>query len=191
MKQEAIERLEHAGLTIRVMPDEDPINPREWENLGTMVCFHRRYKLGDKHEFTSPGEFSAWLEEQGDNVIALPLYLYDHSGLTMSVGPFLCPWDSGQVGWIYVTKEHAREVFGKRALTRKLREQVEDSLRSEVKVYDLYLTGGFVGYVVEDDGEHVDSCWGFDDKGYAIEEAKRAAESHRREVEKCEQACAL
>jgi hypothetical protein len=195
MKQEAIERLEHAGFVIRLLTDENPINPREWDNLGTMVCFHRKYELGDKHEFTSPGEFSAWLEEQGDNVIALPLYLYDHGGITMSTGSFSCPWDSGQVGWIYVTKEKVREeyagVFGGRAVTQKLRERVKDQLRVEVNVYDLYLTGGFVGYVVEDDGEHVDSCWGFDDKSYAIEQAKLAAEALREEVRKCEQACAL
>jgi hypothetical protein len=38
----------------------------------------------------------------------LPLWLYDHSGITMSCGaanPFYCPWDSGQVGWIIAEKK--------------------------------------------------------------------------------------
>lgn len=40
-----------------------------------------------------------------EKVAMLPLFLYDHSGITMSTGPFHCPWDSGQVGFIYMTYE--------------------------------------------------------------------------------------
>lgn len=39
----------------------------------------------------------------------LPLWLYDHSGITMSCGrrryPYDDPWDSGQVGWIVALKK--------------------------------------------------------------------------------------
>jgi hypothetical protein len=38
-------------------------------------------------------------------VVVLPLYLYDHSGLTISTSPFSCRWDSGQVGYIHTTFE--------------------------------------------------------------------------------------
>lgn len=41
------------------------------------------------------------LVEQMDGMVILPLYLYDHSGITMNTCGFSCPWDSGQVGWIY------------------------------------------------------------------------------------------
>ena len=34
-----------------------PDNPRNWDNIGTMVCFHSRYDLGDKHYYDSPAEF--------------------------------------------------------------------------------------------------------------------------------------
>jgi len=37
--------------------------------------------------------------------VILPLYLYDHGGITMNTGGFSCRWDSGQVGWIYASKE--------------------------------------------------------------------------------------
>jgi hypothetical protein len=33
-------------------PDEIAENPREWA-LGTMVCWHRRYDLGEEHSFNS------------------------------------------------------------------------------------------------------------------------------------------
>lgn len=41
----------------------------------------------------------------------MPLWLYDHSGITMSCGSrsgqYADPWDSGQVGWILMLKETA------------------------------------------------------------------------------------
>ena len=179
--------------------DEMAESPREWDNLGTMVCFHGRYNLGDKHEYSKPRDFfldllsehenellagacpdvlsrlfyywknhdgandalclellnmaeelthsqlgdafpadklgqviakddPAWLWEMVeeelspgdlrdivedlDKYIILPLFLYDHSGITMSTGPFSCPWDSGQVGWIYAPKQKFIEETG-------------------------------------------------------------------------------
>lgn len=41
----------------------------------------------------------------------MPLYLMDHSGLAMQTESFHDPWDSGQVGWIYVSKEDALKEF--------------------------------------------------------------------------------
>ena len=41
------------GNTIKVFVDEDPQSPREWDNAGTMVCFHRRYNLGDINDLKS------------------------------------------------------------------------------------------------------------------------------------------
>ena len=40
--------------------------------------------------------------------VVLPLYLYDHSGITMSCDltyPYNDRWDSGQVGWIYASHQ--------------------------------------------------------------------------------------
>lgn len=144
-------------------------NPRDWDNLGTMVCWHRRYSLGDKHNFDSPEDFFFSLAEDivGDtdkvervswerikdlvmkNVIMLPLYLYDHSGITMSTSSFSCPWDSGQVGWIYVTKEKLREEYGVKFITKNIREKALKALEDEVKEYDCYLTGEVYGFRLE------------------------------------------
>ena len=43
--------------TLEVMQDECPDDPRRWGSLCTMICWHRRYKLGDDHSFESPDEF--------------------------------------------------------------------------------------------------------------------------------------
>ena len=119
--------------TLEIYYDEFAESPREWDNASVMVCFHKRYGLGDKTDLTSD-MFEGWEEleeflrkEKGAEIIA-PLYLYDHSWITIKIGSFngLLPqghaeFDSGQVGFIYMTKkkmeeegfeeEHARKIM--------------------------------------------------------------------------------
>lgn len=206
---------------VRVCQDFDPGNPREWDNVGTMVCWHRDYALGDEQPDCSPDDYTARLACEQDEVLAwlhdihdtfdlgmedvrrymrdvthnvrrgyntqdflagewvmyreaqqvmkdidarirstldehyvmLPLYLYDHSGITIGTGPFGCPWDSGQVGFIYVEWEKAVREYGLTderfpTIEEKVK-RVEEALRAEVKVYDQYLTGDVYGFEVE------------------------------------------
>jgi len=175
------------NLVLKICRDECPLNPREWDNLGTMVCWHRHYFLGDKHDYRTLTEFlEALAEEIGlENIeyetrqellnlvslraVILPLYLYDHSGLTISTEPFSCSWDSGQVGWIYVTHDNIKKEY--RELTPETIAKATKILEGEVEVYNQYLCGDVYGYVVEErtqcptcgriNVEVIDSCWGF------------------------------
>lgn len=104
---------------------------------------------------------NALLDEIGQKFVVLPLYLYDHSGLTMNTTGFSCPWDSGQVGWIYVSREDALTELGGTRLTAEKREQAENLLRGEVNTYDLYLRGECYGYELYKHDNLEDSCWGF------------------------------
>ena len=164
------------GHTIKIFQDLDPETPREWSNLGTLICWHRRYRLGDSHQFDSPEAFLrdlAGVSDQSDlsmeqlreraerKAIILPVFLYDHSGLAMNTIGFHCPWDSGQVGFVYVTLEAVWQEFGLKRVTKALREKAADILRLEIVSYDAYLGGRVYGYVIERDGEEVDACWGF------------------------------
>ena len=166
--------------TVKVVQDDNPTNPRtEWDNLCTMVCFHRNYNLGDmKHGFT-PESIREYLEENKKTVFYKPLYLYDHSGITISTGAFSCPWDSGLVGYIYVERDKFLEAFGYKKMTKKAKESLEALLIGEVKDYDNYLTGNVYGYMVEEEEENcVESCWGFNGESkYALEEGISAAKA--------------
>lgn len=145
---------------INIINDVNPQNPRtEWDNFGTMVCFHKRYNLGDKHDLDID-IFPEFLKDK----IYLPLYLYDHSGITISTGPFNCPWDSGQVGYIYVTKEAIRKEYSCKRITKDILNKVYALLESEVKTYDKYLKCEVYGYEVFDSsGDFKDSCYGYYD----------------------------
>ena len=180
MMLEAIETIKRGDEELRIIQDLDPLSPRDWDNLGTMVCFHSRYDLGDHdHDFWehSGGDVEGLLEYVNrDDVIALPLCLYDHSGISMSCSSFIgraqhAEWDSGQVGYIFVTKERVREVYGVKRISPKLLETVTHNLKCEVDTYDQYLRGDIYGYQIVKlvkceccgavDEEHIDSCWGF------------------------------
>ena len=177
------ETIEYKGYTVHIKRDtncED--GPRDWDNMGTMICFHRRYKLGDEHEMTPEG-FDEWLAKNKDDVIILPLYLYDHSGITISTVPFNDHWDSGKVGHIYMTKAKAREEFGWKVVTKRRRDKILDCLRGEVEAYDQYLRGEVYGYIIEGkEKENVDSCWGYYGKDGVMQDAKNSVDNLLKQV---------
>ena len=152
---------------LKLVQDSSPESPRTWDNLGTMVCFHNRYDLGDNHNYNSD-DYNSWEEmkkaiiKEENTAVILPLYLYDHSGISISTGAFSCRWDSGQIGFIFVSKEKALEEFGGKIVTAKLKEKLERILDGEVETYDQYVRGDVYGFqIVDEDDDVVNSCYGF------------------------------
>lgn len=175
----------YKGYKIQIVPDPYPTDPREWDNLGTMVSFR----------WTDPREFLEWFKAQKD-IVALPLYLLDHSGLAMSTGKFSCDpggWDTSSIGYIYATAEAVRKEYSlkpKQKITKAIRAKVEALLEGEVEAYDRYLRGDYVGYQIygpppkpcdqcrhQEEPEVLESCWSFDDQKHCLEEARRVVDS--------------
>lgn len=188
--QDLLQEFEHEGYSIRFYPDTDPESPREWDNLGTMVCFHGRYNLGDKHNFT-PESIQYYVKRP--DVVALPLYLYDHGGISISTKSFIgrahhAEWDSGQVGFIFVNHKEIRMESGMHRVSKRYREKALGCLKSEVETYDQFLRGEVYGYEIEDpDGEVIDSCWGYYGYDYekdTLPELKRVVDQELAAIEK-------
>lgn len=187
MEKQIVET-KYGDYTISIMYDDDAPNPRtDWEPFGKMICFHRRYNLGDKHNYLDPDDFlfnlSNWDEDKDgefnavkaqekinkDNVM-LPLFLYDHSGITMSTSPFGDRWDSGQVGWIYASKNEICENWcvsdwndmiggSENGEDISAKQRAKSLLKAEVETYDEFLTGRVYRFqVIDPDGEQIDSC---------------------------------
>jgi hypothetical protein len=101
-----------------------------------------------------PGGLEERRKLRDDISLCLPLYLYDHSRITISHGSFGCPWDSGQVGWHYITKKTLQDEWGgDEALAERY-------MRATLEEYDQYLRGNCWGFNIEGPGVD-DSCWGF------------------------------
>jgi len=159
------------GKTVKIYQDGDCESPRAWDNLSQMICFHGKYSLGDDDHDYNNDDYNNWdemrdaIEATERPIVLLPLYLYDHSGITMSTEPFGCRWDSGQVGFIFIN--HAKlDAYG---LTVKDEETWENflerltlSIKEDVKIYDQYISGEVYSFVIEDNnGDVIDSCGGF------------------------------
>lgn len=202
----------YQGYRVRIMQDEDAPNPREeFDNIGSMVCWHNRYILGDKKlnprklspqaflwdlvkAYEEPDILEALVDRAADEYrkvlvedllplvdkfyVIEPLWLYDHSGLSMSRGS-TCPWDSGQVGFQFVELSKLRAEFGNvPRMDAELRELGKKLLDQELGDYDQYLRGDVWGFAIKDaDGVEVDSCWGHFGFQYAKDSANEAVEA--------------
>lgn len=177
------------GLTVKLYQDEDASNPREkFDHFGSIVHWHRRYNFGEY--LTHPDQ---WFKDLPKGAVVLSIALLDHSGLHIwcGSGPHwsdAAGWDSGQVGWIYATPDAIRKEYSCKRISAQTRAKVEKVLRAEVEEFDQYLRGDVYGYVIEDDdGNCLDSCWGFFGHEYAEEQAREAAQNanKNRNAEAC------
>jgi len=185
--------------TIKLYPDEAGNSPRDWDNLGMMVCRHRDYDLGDEKPDPRIDRIEVLVRYYaGTGGEWFPLYLLDHSGLWLRTGTFACDsgiggpgpgggWDTSLVGIIYVTREQIIAEYGDDSAENRAR--AREVLQAEVKVYSQWLEGDVRGWVLEDaDGNTIDSCWGYYDDGDALADARSeaAGEIERERVEKQE-----
>jgi hypothetical protein len=190
----SIKTVERDGVRVEVDQDDtDGSCSRDFYSLGHMICWHNRYALGDKHDYKNFEDFVYQLAQELDidvytkdgfdretedlweevkkQIIVLPLYLYDHSGLSMSYGSFNDPWDSGQVGYIYVTYNEIKKEYKVDKVTPEIVQEVLSVLEDEVEMYDLELKGDVYYYKItkyhkcpccgQEVEEDYDCCGGF------------------------------
>lgn len=163
-----IKSIQQNGYTLRILTDDSPESPADWENLGQIAYCSDRYTLGT--ERVSRDRLDEIAEGIKDgSLIGLPVFAYVHGAATISTSPFSCPWDSGQCGFVYCKASDAEDEW---AGDPHFRANAIRALSGEVKTFDQYLRGDVYGYTITDkDGDVVDSCWGY----YGIEYAEQEA----------------
>lgn len=195
MKNEALDTEVLGQFRVNVFHDEDPRNPREDDNMGRFVMTHRRYQLGDTektlgfkfnaNEFDGWDEAEKWLVETVNPVLLRRVSMYDHGGVSISFGSPTCRFDSGYVGWAYITREQLKWGYGNAVKFWTEDECVkaaQRALHAELAAYDAYLSGSVYGFVVEEkkgcdhcgnvSWEEVESCWGFYSTTDALHEGR-------------------
>lgn len=134
------------GLSVKITSSVNPVNPRSNDdcNETVMALSHRRYNLGDRFHSYKAGSYHGWegmrkdIEDREAPTCIKPLYMMDHSGLSISTEPFGCGFDSGQVGWVFVPAS--------KGLTA---EQASHAILREVEEYGAYLSGELYDVSIE------------------------------------------
>lgn len=149
----------------RIVTDECYLNPfDDWDCMPRLYSFHRNFRVSNR-DIMGSGRYGNALQELLTEVpdvgAYVPVYLYDHSGRTVKTTPFNCPWDSGLAGFLFVTKQEIRDWRGCQRVGKIVVKREVEILESQVKLLDNILTGQVFGFQVEENGEEVDSCYGF------------------------------
>ncbi len=186
----------YKGYRIKTYQDDEPDNPRDWDNLGKIFYGHKHYVLGEvdvRKEFEdcySWDDVEKRIIELYDPLVILPLYLYDHSVLRIKIGDFYdsqlpqgyAYFDTGMVGFVIAEKDKVRKEYKVKRISKKLREQVKQILEDEIDVFDKYLSGQVYAYSIEDTDIACSGFYDYDEMvKYAKEEVDGIVEKARKD----------
>ena len=161
-------------MKIRLTPDNDPQDPRGWNNAGIMVCWHN--SLGDKHHFSG---LEAFMEELAletdpsleDHIERLRNVVYDRLadkwGGEFNVGAAIerkiTKLTEGALAKYVILPIYLDDHGGLSVDAKEFgqvgfifcedRENAEESLKREVSIYSDYLAGHVWRLIIEDGNE--------------------------------------
>lgn len=187
----------HRNLTYKILEHQYD-NPTEcYDLLGTVNVFSRRYSIGHEHDYDTKSDLLLCLainyndsveeiendEERinridgiiEENYVILDLYLYDHSGQSISTSPYSCIWDSGHAGYVYADFDKIKKWFKVDEITEEIKQRAIEVIEGEIKELDRWVRGDtyFEGAIRHND-EWVDWVGCYD----TYEDAEQAAKDY-------------
>lgn len=161
-------RMDYKGYAIEIWQDESAEDPRDFDgNITKIAFFHRRHRFANEsglneRDYNSWEELKQAIVEEEKPALILPVYMMDHSGLTFRLGNdfsdcgYYGAFDSGQVGFIYITEDQAKQ-YEEDGISR---DRLQGIVESEFKEYACYLSGEVYGFTVDEDS--YGGYYGFD-----------------------------
>lgn len=144
------------GQVLEISFDDINDSPRDWSNVTTMICTQNKYLLGDAKE-SKEFDFNSycnWLQvergiiEKYNPIIIMPLYAYEHGEIKLMLSP-ICPFDSRQVGFIFISNDSYKKNFLNHGCERTERELYK-YIKDEITVYNQYLNGKIYKFILYD-----------------------------------------
>ena len=178
-----------AKYKIKVEDDEWAESPRKWDNVCHITSISSSHWCIGDEGYVYPKDKALDVRDEllaRDDIAIKPVYMYDHSGQTISLSDFGDPWDSGICGYIFVSKEEMFKEMGN-ITEENWKERAYEAMKGEIEVYDYYIRGEVYGYIVykaatiehrnvvtdetwkTEEWEEEDSCWGY--YGYEHDES--------------------
>ena len=175
---------------IKIYFDECNDSPRTWGSSTCIVSLADRVFPSDEDaiplETDEDGKLILDSEgfynyATGGKALVLPIYMYSHSGDTISTKPFGDPWDSGLVGYIYMNNLTA---MAEKIIIPETGsvdwKAVEERLKGEIATFDKYIRGDVYFYSTvganpfDGDENIIDSCGDI----YGLDEALQMAKDN-------------
>jgi len=151
---------------LELVPDDNPLNPREDDNICKIISLHKNY-YGDKHnyktyDYNNLEELIAAIKKGEDASIVVPLYFYEHGGIIVRTSPFNDRFDSGMFGFAVVSKETIRKNYDVKRISAKSIQQARSSVEVEIEMYSQYINGDIYGFkVIDKDGCVLEDGYGY------------------------------
>ena len=143
---------------VSIDSDSDTESPRTWDNFGTLLLWGKSSHCSDIDPTLNDGRKVSdfWTDPQdflqyhpAKSWLILPVYKYEHGSVAYNTTGFSCSWDSGQVGYIFASKEAAIKEFGVNNCTKSVREKALACMASEVATFGAWANGQCYSYTVE------------------------------------------
>lgn len=134
----------------------DPL--KEFDRLETIITTDNRYFTGDEIIDDDWEEKRKEIEDEGG--IVLPLYMLAHSIIHLSLDPFVDRWDSGCVGFVYVTREKLDDEY-KGYTLEMAQECAQKCIEGDIKLINAYLEGNVYGIrMIDENNQEMDAIYG-------------------------------
>jgi len=149
----------HNNVDVNIYFDTDATNPLDIENGFKLISFDKKQNYGHKHNYNTSYElFYDLLNQVGINeslnklthkqlmnilkshYYIKPVYILDHSGVKLSLNPFNDKFDSGLLGYCYITKEEAKSLFKTSTMTLT-KEIMSNYINEFIQDYNYYING--------------------------------------------------
>lgn len=129
---------------LRIGQDDWIDSPRDWSPLGHMLCWNRRYNLGDKHDYSEPIDF--WHDMVREHIDRNTLFAYALSGdgsvrLQKEIDEYI----HGDVYWYRLEKFLGGTVAGEEV-------SPQEALYADIFWEEIDSCGGFYGSDVTENG---------------------------------------
>ncbi len=154
-------------MKLEIVQDENPSSPAEWGNTDVfLVANHRQFYVPVPGEKRLPQYANDLADRFAKTHHIFDLEAYIHSGVVLALsreGNFPDrQWDVSQLGYVFVSKKEW-----------KTREKAREAALGLIETWNQYLSGDVWGYIITDDeGNDVESCWGFYGEDAAREEGE-------------------
>lgn len=144
---EALQKIKKGKYIVEVLHDDSPANPRHYGDNSRLILFHKRYDIGDQHEYKH-SDYTNWDDMKEDIIkkeqpgMILPVYMYDHGSVSLSTRIFNDRWDSAQVGFAIIEWSRFRDMTA---------DEGKHSIETELEDYSNYLNGECYMYRISEE----------------------------------------